>query len=70
MVPLPRHSKTPSPKPPQDDGEPGSADSPRGWYKPRDGDRTWVSYRASTESPARSYWLTYRTAEDATEHLL
>lgn len=67
MVPLPRYPKSPSPEPPQADRGPRGADSPRGWRKPRDGDRTWVSYRASTESPARSYWLTYRTADDATE---
>lgn len=67
MDPLPNHRKPPSRKPPQDDGETGGADGPRAWRKPRDGDRTWVSHRPSTEAPARSYWLTYRTADDTPE---
>lgn len=60
-------SPPPPPKNPlettPDDEEPGGADNPRAWRKPRDGDLTWVSHRPSTESPARRYWLTHRATD-------
>ena len=66
-APLPRAPEDPlataSPDLRQDAVEYANANTPGAWRLPRDGDRTWVSHRPSPGGPARSFWLTHRTAK-------
>lgn len=64
MLPLPLAGTTPQPR--QDNDEQPATAGTGAWRPPRTGDRTWVSHRPSAGSPPRRYWLTYRTATDAT----